>query len=144
LFSLPDLGEPAMSAGRKSTTDADRAVAVRVRQRRIMLGLTQQQFAERVGLTYQQAYKYETATNRISIGRLVDIAAVLGTTPADLLADIDPAVRPTTKQTEQRLLQLAMAFGELDEREQIAVLALVRALARPRGDGHGDGQPGIS
>jgi transcriptional regulator with XRE-family HTH domain len=128
-----------VSAGGKRTTDADRAVAARVRQRRMMLGLTQQQFAERVGLAYQQAYKYETGTNRISIGRLVDIAAVLGTTAADLLADIGQAVKPTTN-TEQRLLQLAMAFGELDEREQNAVLALVRGLARPRTYG----EPGSS
>ena len=41
----------------------------RVRERRIALGLTQQQLAERVGTTYQQAHKYETGLNRIAAGR---------------------------------------------------------------------------
>ena len=36
-----------------------------------MLGLTQQQLAEMIGVTYQQAHKYERGINRVSAGRLV-------------------------------------------------------------------------
>ena len=42
-----------------------------------MLGLTQHQMAELIGVTYQQAHKYETAINRISAGRLYQIAQAL-------------------------------------------------------------------
>src|ERR1043166_7409292 len=45
------------STGR--TQDIDRHVGARVRERRIMLGLTQQQLADLIGVTYQQAHKYE-------------------------------------------------------------------------------------
>ena len=41
----------------------DRALALRIRQRRIMQGLTQQQMAERIGVTYQQAHKYGIRPN---------------------------------------------------------------------------------
>ena len=41
-----------------------------MRERRIMLGLTQQQMAELIGVTYQQAHKYEKGINRIAAGRL--------------------------------------------------------------------------
>ena len=43
-----------------------------------MLGLTQQQMAELIGVTYQQAHKYEKGINRIAAGRLFTIAQALG------------------------------------------------------------------
>ncbi len=52
-------------------------VGQRVRQRRWMLGMTQQTLADRVGIKFQQIQKYETGANRISSSRLWDIAEVL-------------------------------------------------------------------
>jgi transcriptional regulator with XRE-family HTH domain len=49
-----------------------------MRERRIMLGLTQQQMAELIGVTYQQAHKYEKGVNRVAAGRLYNIAQALG------------------------------------------------------------------
>ena len=43
-----------------------------------MLGLTQQQLADLIGVTYQQAHKYERGINRVSAGRLFEVAQVLG------------------------------------------------------------------
>src|ERR1700720_2722993 len=68
------------AAARRSTgrtQDVDRHVGARVRERRIMLGLTQQQLADLIGVTYQQAHKYERGINRVSAGRLYEIAQVL-------------------------------------------------------------------
>ena len=59
------------------TQDVDRHVGARIRERRIMLGLTQQQLADLIGVTYQQAHKYERGINRVSAGRLFEIARVL-------------------------------------------------------------------
>ena len=42
-----------------------------------MLGLTQQQLADLIGVTYQQAHKYERGINRVSAGRLFEVAQVL-------------------------------------------------------------------
>src|SRR6266404_3205624 len=58
--------------------DVDRHVGARIRVRRMMLGVTQREFAALLGVTYQQAYKYERGHNRISAGRLFEIARVLG------------------------------------------------------------------
>jgi transcriptional regulator with XRE-family HTH domain len=57
----------------RSTVAIDDHVGGRIRERRIMLGLTQQQLAEMIGVTYQQAHKYERGINRLSAGRLFDI-----------------------------------------------------------------------
>ncbi len=49
--------------GRSRAQDVDRHVGARMRERRIMLGLTQSQLAELIGVTYQQAHKYEKGIN---------------------------------------------------------------------------------
>src|ERR1700674_2625654 len=61
----------------RSTAAIDDHVGGRIRERRIMLGLTQKQLAEMIGVTYQQAHKYERGINRVSAGRLYQIAGVL-------------------------------------------------------------------
>ena len=67
----------------RSTAAIDDHVGARIRERRIMLGLTQQQLAEMIGVTYQQAHKYERGINRVSAGRLYEIARVLNAPISD-------------------------------------------------------------
>ena len=52
-------------------------VGQRVRRRRWLVGMTQQQLAGKVGIKFQQIQKYETGMNRVSASRLWDIAEVL-------------------------------------------------------------------
>ena len=52
-------------------------VGKRIRHRRWLVGLTQQQLAEKVGIKFQQIQKYETGMNRVSASRLWDISDVL-------------------------------------------------------------------
>ncbi|SLN42016.1 transcriptional repressor DicA [Roseovarius gaetbuli] len=49
-------------------------VGKRIRHRRWLVGMTQQQLAESVGIKFQQIQKYETGANRVSASRLWDIA----------------------------------------------------------------------
>jgi DNA-binding XRE family transcriptional regulator len=55
----------------------DRHVGAKVRERRVMLGLTQQQMAELLGVSYQQTHKYERGINRITAGLLHAVARAL-------------------------------------------------------------------
>ena len=63
--------------GGHSTAAIDDHVGRRIRERRILLGPTQQELAGVIGVTYQQAHKYEHGVNRVSAGRLFEIASVL-------------------------------------------------------------------
>jgi transcriptional regulator with XRE-family HTH domain len=63
---------------KKSTSSIDKEIGSRVRMRRISIGMSQEKLGEMLGLTFQQVQKYEKGTNRISVGRLVDIAKILG------------------------------------------------------------------
>ena len=65
-------------ASTKSTQPIDQHVGSRVRMRRLLIGMSQEKFAEALGITFQQIQKYEKGANRISVGRLQHIATVLG------------------------------------------------------------------
>ena len=62
----------------KLPSGIDRHVGQRVRWRRRELHLTQEKLGELLSLTFQQVQKYEKGVNRISAGRLYEMAAVLG------------------------------------------------------------------
>jgi transcriptional regulator with XRE-family HTH domain len=121
---------PSTRRSTSRTQDVDRHVGARVRERRIMLGLTQQQLADLIGVTYQQAHKYERAINRVSAGRLFEIAHVLSVPVSyffdGLKQDGDRAVSPR----ERMCLELARNFAQIpNERHQEALSQLARVLA---------------
>ena len=67
----------------------DRRVASRIRERRLQVGMTQQQLAELIGVAFQQAHKYERGISRITAGRLYYIAAALQTPVSYFFAPAD-------------------------------------------------------
>jgi transcriptional regulator with XRE-family HTH domain len=62
----------------KLPSGIDRVVGQRIRWRRRELKLTQERLGELLELTFQQVQKYEKGVNRVSAGRLYEIAGVLG------------------------------------------------------------------
>ena len=122
-------------AGRSRALDVDRYVSMRIRQRRIMLGLTQQQMAELIGVTYQQAHKYETGINRISAGRLYQIARALGVEISYFFEDVEPGNNAQARSQElmpqqRMLLELARNFASIKSRKhQEALCHLARVLS---------------
>lgn len=57
--------------------DVDILVGRALRRRRRLLGLTQAQVAEAVGVRFQQIQKYECASNRLSVSMMWKLACVL-------------------------------------------------------------------
>ena len=115
----------------KRATDIDRALAERIRARRIALGMTQQQLAERIGVTYQQAHKYERGSNRLSIGRLVAICGALTIEPSELLKGLTPGGRePGVLERDQ--MALAKDAALLPPGHRRALVQFARRLAGGR------------
>ena len=115
--------------GPQRAQDIDHHIAARLRQRRTVLGLTQQQVAGMLDVTYQQAHKYETGANRVSAGRLHQLARALEVDVGyffEGLGSGEPA-RPTAGQ--RLMLELARSFAVLARPQQEALCELVRALA---------------
>ena len=122
--------EPSRTAPRPRAQDIDRHVGIRIRQRRIMLGLTQQHFADLIGVTYQQAHKYEKGINRIAAGRLYSIAQALGVDVGYFFDDIDSERTFEATPQQRLLLELTRNFISMPNRKhQEALCNLARALA---------------
>jgi transcriptional regulator with XRE-family HTH domain len=118
-------------AQRSRANEIDRHVGGRIRERRIMLGLSQQQLADLIGVTYQQAHKYERGINRISAGRLFEIAQALKVPISDFYAGLEEGGTAGEPTARQRLcLELARNFSQIgNERHQEALSQLARVLA---------------
>jgi transcriptional regulator with XRE-family HTH domain len=110
--------------------NVDRHVGTRIRERRIMLGYTQQQLAEMIGVTYQQAHKYERGINRVSAGRLYEISQVLGVPVSFFFEGLDGDGEAAITVRQRMCLELARNFAMIEnERHQEALTHLARALA---------------
>ena len=117
---------------RRRAQDIDRHVGARMRERRIMLGLTQQQMAELIGVTYQQAHKYEKGINRIAAGRLSTHRPGAGRRGRLFLRgdERDAGGRRAAIPQQRLLLELARSFMALPSRKhQEAICNLARILA---------------
>ncbi len=109
-------------------------VGQRVRQRRWMMGMTQQALAERVGIKFQQIQKYETGTNRISASRLWDIAAALEVPVSFFFEGLDGQVFEADDArgdilTDKEALELVRAYYAIPEAQRRRLFDLARVLS---------------
>ena len=110
--------------------EVDRYVGARIRERRILLGLTQQQMAQLIGVTYQQAHKYEKGINRVAAGRLYSIARALGVEVSYFYEGLQSGGSLVPSLSQRMLLDLAGNFLNIpDPSHREAVAALARRLA---------------
>jgi transcriptional regulator with XRE-family HTH domain len=131
--SVEGNAQPRPASPRRSTSrtqDVDRYVGARIRERRIMLGLTQQQLADLIGVTYQQAHKYERGINRVSAGRLFEVAQVLSVSVSYFFDGLEQENDRAISPRERMCLELARNFAQIpNERHQEALSQLARVLA---------------
>ncbi len=124
----------------KAPSGIDRVVGQRLRWRRRELKLTQEQLGEQLGLTFQQVQKYEKGINRISAGRLFEVADVLtvpityffegidemlGSKPLAVREDDHPPALPTI---DSEAMELVTAFQKItDSALRRSLLDTIRA-----------------
>jgi transcriptional regulator with XRE-family HTH domain len=127
--ALAEAVAPAPQPANRAS-DIDRYVGARIRERRIMMGLSQQQMADMIGVTYQQAHKYERGINRISAGRLYEITQVLGVSLTYFFDGLEDANEEGVPHRQRMCLELARNFSSIEnERHQEALSQMARALA---------------
>ena len=122
--------ETGKAAPANRASSIDRHVGARIRERRIMLGLSQQQMADMIGVTYQQAHKYERGINRISAGRLYEITRVLNVPVTYFFEGLEAADEDAMNPRQRMCLELARNFASIgNQKHQEALSQLARALA---------------
>jgi transcriptional regulator with XRE-family HTH domain len=121
--------------GRSRVTAASRHIGMRIRERRTMLGLSQRQLGELVGITYKQTHKYETGINGVSAGLLYEIAHELSTPLEWFFEDLEHDERQLPPR-QRMLLDVMRNLGEIENEKYLeAVIQLTRALAGRRNEG---------
>src|SRR4051794_19664953 len=131
--------------GPKEPNEIDRLVGSRVRQRRMQLGMSQDELAAQLGITVPQVQKYEKGVNRIGASRLHKIAGLLGVPISFFFeahegaqaretdrggAEAEPAGPDPSVFADRETIALALAFSRIT-RPQLrrALLELARAVA---------------
>jgi transcriptional regulator with XRE-family HTH domain len=111
-------------------------VGKRIRHRRWMVGMTQQQLAERVGIKFQQIQKYETGMNRVSASRLWDISETLSVPVSFFFEGLEagtgkPAesALPGDILADKEALELVRSYYAIPENQRRRLFELARVLS---------------
>lgn len=112
-------------------------VGKRIRQRRWLIGMTQQKLAELVGIKFQQIQKYETGANRVSASRLWDIADALGVNVAFFFEGLRQDVEDSAPETnvpedlmgDKEAMDLVRSYYAIPENQRRRLFELARVLS---------------
>lgn len=127
-----------LTKGSTMAHPVDVHVGKRVRHRRWLVGMTQQQLAEKVGIKFQQIQKYETGANRVSASRLWDIADALDVPVAfffegleDTQSDAAPLSEsvPADLLGDKEALDLIRSYYSIPENQRRRLFELARVLS---------------
>lgn len=111
-------------------------VGKRIRQRRWLVGMTQQRLAECVGIKFQQIQKYETGANRVSASRLWDIADALDVEVSFFFEGLKqeesctegPTV-PADMMGDKEAMDLVRSYYAIPENQRRRLFELARVLS---------------
>lgn len=113
-----------------TAVEIDTHVGERIRNRRVLMGLTQEQLGDALNISYQQIQKYETGANRVSAGRLYMISRILEIPVSQLFDGLGQASVEPMSQGSRNVIELVRSFSKIrDDKTRSAVMSLVRALA---------------
>ena len=110
-------------------------VGKRVRHRRWMVGMTQQQLGDKVGIKFQQIQKYETGMNRISASRLWDISEALNVSVGFFFEGLDGEQSdaaesvPSDILADKEALELVRSYYAIPEMQRRRLFELARVLS---------------
>lgn len=112
-------------------------VGKRVRHRRWLIGMTQQQLAEKVGIKFQQIQKYETGANRVSASRLWDISEVLDVPVSFFFEGLDVEQAAVAKEErmpsdlmgDKEAMELIRSYYSIPENQRKRLFDLARVLS---------------
>lgn len=108
-------------------------VGKRIKLRRTLLHISQEQLAGDIGVTFQQVQKYESGHNRVSASRLFDISRVLNCPIAYFFEDIGPETtgdRTTPAARSGEMAAEEALSPDADPMQRTETLELVRAYWR--------------
>jgi transcriptional regulator with XRE-family HTH domain len=105
-------------------------VGQRLRMRRTLLGMSQTQIGEAVGLTFQQVQKYERGTNRVSASRLFDFSRVLNVSISYFFDEMEGSVAEAGRKHAMGVAEKNPEPYERDPMAKRETIEFVRAYLK--------------
>jgi len=99
-------------------TEIDKKIGRKILELRLALGLSREDVAENLEVTQQQIAKYESGKNRLSVSRLLEIAAALDAEPSYFYSDLTDT--PNSGELDYRIrmnLELARNLKNIDNKD---------------------------
>lgn len=114
---------------------SSKEIGAKIRSRRREMGLSQEQLAELLDVTYQQVQRYENGSNRLSVERIQQIAAVMiipldyffGSTTTETCADGNTKYLPGDESL------LLTSFRRISNQNDRQLVLSVARLAASKG-----------
>ena len=136
---------------RGKPTYVDVHVGQKVKQRRSLLGYSQERLASALDLTFQQVQKYERGANRVGAGRLYELAKALDvpvtyffedmpdvegstSTPAALVEETRERYDSDPLTSRETLTLVRSYYGITDPAVRRRLLDLIRAISNQSDD----------
>lgn len=109
----------------------DAHIGRRIREERLLAGLTQQELAASIGVKFQQLQKYETAANRVSGSRLWMICRSLGISVESLMPTVPDPTEPSGEEHLRDALLVRDILG-LEPEIKRAVVRFIGAISKAK------------
>lgn len=104
-------------------------VGQRLRQRRVLAGLSQEKLARMVGITFQQVQKYERGANRIVASRLFQLANVLDVPVSYFFEEISEDAANDDAEPQESLVGAdALSHDIMAERETLELVRIYYSI----------------
>ncbi|MEN3791532.1 helix-turn-helix transcriptional regulator [Fulvimarina sp. MAC3] len=113
----------------KAASHIDKSVGAKIKLGRLMAGLSREKLGVQLGISWQQIQKYESGANRVSAGRLHQIAHILGREIQWFFDEADN--EPSDIGPSPRDIGMARKFNKLASDRKKALEALIDEMARP-------------
>ena len=116
--------------GSRSPNDIDLLVGKKLRKLRLEAGLTLQDLAQQIGVSHQQLQKYETGSNRLSVGMLPVVAEALGAEIMEFFEDADKASSKKKSKADQLRSECETMLRRTKSEDALrGMLRVLKALA---------------
>ena len=102
---------------------------MKLRARRTIFGMSQEEIGDKVGITFQQVQKYERGLNRIGASRMAEFCSILNVEP-NYFFDLDNLTAPTETMliSNKQMMTNARTYLLMSKQDQLRIDKIIRVF----------------
>jgi transcriptional regulator with XRE-family HTH domain len=109
-------------------------IALKIKELRTNKGISVQQMADRLGVTRQAIYDWESARRQPTVKKIQQIAEILEVSPDEILKAMDPPLHSTSFRFDTSLEMLLEEYKAREKQYLETIFILTQQLGKFAGD----------